>query len=268
MPQPPLCFSPCAMAIRPQNACRKCGYTWYPRGKNVSIQCPRCRSSSVEVVVAPTPSVLLVFIVLGIGAALLVLVVGGGLLVGEGNRGARLESTAKGADDLVRANERKPRPEKQESGKPDPPPIRIIQPKAVSAEGVPTPEPLTKPPELVVAPSPRYVHPFPPQGAWLSDWSRIGEVEVRIRGVAVTRVALIDDRGKVSESIEPRLVVWIEIRNVSVAKPREYRRWQSAFNDYCSLTDRDGLPVPTASLGPGKAIHARSEYTQPLPPGG
>ena len=33
---------------RPQNICRSCRYTWYPRGKNVSAQCPRCGSQEVE----------------------------------------------------------------------------------------------------------------------------------------------------------------------------------------------------------------------------
>ena len=27
---------------RPQNACSRCGHTWFPRGKNVSSCCPRC----------------------------------------------------------------------------------------------------------------------------------------------------------------------------------------------------------------------------------
>jgi predicted RNA-binding Zn-ribbon protein involved in translation (DUF1610 family) len=30
--------------LRPQNVCKECNYTWYPRGKNVSLQCPNCDS--------------------------------------------------------------------------------------------------------------------------------------------------------------------------------------------------------------------------------
>lgn len=33
---------------RPQNYCRGCNYSWYPRGKNVSYSCPRCGSQDVE----------------------------------------------------------------------------------------------------------------------------------------------------------------------------------------------------------------------------
>jgi len=33
---------------RPQNICKTCHYTWYPRGKNISHRCPRCGSTRTE----------------------------------------------------------------------------------------------------------------------------------------------------------------------------------------------------------------------------
>ena len=30
-----------------QNLCKHCGYTWYPKGKALSMQCPRCGSGAV-----------------------------------------------------------------------------------------------------------------------------------------------------------------------------------------------------------------------------
>lgn len=33
---------------RPQNFCRSCGYSWYPRGKSRSAHCPQCGSTEVE----------------------------------------------------------------------------------------------------------------------------------------------------------------------------------------------------------------------------
>jgi type IV secretory pathway VirB10-like protein len=36
-----------AATKRSQNKCKKCGYTWYPRGKNMSLKCPSCGSSEV-----------------------------------------------------------------------------------------------------------------------------------------------------------------------------------------------------------------------------
>jgi predicted RNA-binding Zn-ribbon protein involved in translation (DUF1610 family) len=35
----------------PQNACRRCNYTWYPRGKHISHRCPRCGSQNVELAI-------------------------------------------------------------------------------------------------------------------------------------------------------------------------------------------------------------------------
>lgn len=35
---------------RPQNKCKSCGYTWYPRGKHISSKCPSCGSNKVSTV--------------------------------------------------------------------------------------------------------------------------------------------------------------------------------------------------------------------------
>lgn len=40
------------MAMRPQNLCKNCKYTWYPKGRNVSAKCPQCGSRDVQI--APT----------------------------------------------------------------------------------------------------------------------------------------------------------------------------------------------------------------------
>jgi predicted RNA-binding Zn-ribbon protein involved in translation (DUF1610 family) len=36
------------MTKRPLNKCGSCGHTWYPKGRSVSIQCPRCHSSQTK----------------------------------------------------------------------------------------------------------------------------------------------------------------------------------------------------------------------------
>lgn len=35
---------------RPQNKCKSCGYTWYPKGKDISLKCPSCSSTNVSIV--------------------------------------------------------------------------------------------------------------------------------------------------------------------------------------------------------------------------
>jgi len=33
---------------RPLNKCKACGYTWHPRGKDVSHKCPKCKSEILQ----------------------------------------------------------------------------------------------------------------------------------------------------------------------------------------------------------------------------
>src|SRR5471032_831930 len=44
-----------AATKRSQNKCKKCGYTWHPRGKNMSLKCPSCGSSEVGCASTPIP---------------------------------------------------------------------------------------------------------------------------------------------------------------------------------------------------------------------
>lgn len=38
-----------AQTKRPKNKCKDCGDTWYPRGRNLSNNCPSCGSANVEI---------------------------------------------------------------------------------------------------------------------------------------------------------------------------------------------------------------------------
>jgi len=37
--------------FRPMNTCDDCDYMWHPRGHNLSIKCPDCRSTNVRIIV-------------------------------------------------------------------------------------------------------------------------------------------------------------------------------------------------------------------------
>ena len=37
-----------ARTKRPQNKCKSCGHTWYPRGTNLSPRCPHCGSADTK----------------------------------------------------------------------------------------------------------------------------------------------------------------------------------------------------------------------------
>jgi hypothetical protein len=51
---------------RPLNQCRRCGRTWYPRGANLSRQCPACGSGDVELPIMGCLRALAVLVVLPI----------------------------------------------------------------------------------------------------------------------------------------------------------------------------------------------------------
>ena len=52
---------------RDQNRCKECSYTWYPRGKDLSEECPKCKSSNVAYAGGMSCSVLIVLLLVGLG---------------------------------------------------------------------------------------------------------------------------------------------------------------------------------------------------------
>ena len=54
--------------LRSQNLCTDCGYTWYPRGKDLSNKCPNCGGRNVGFVPFPVGAFLTVLAVLALGA--------------------------------------------------------------------------------------------------------------------------------------------------------------------------------------------------------
>lgn len=55
-----------ATTKHPQNKCKSCGYTWYPRGKHLSIKCPNCGSSKTSTVSSWSGILIIGFIAYGI----------------------------------------------------------------------------------------------------------------------------------------------------------------------------------------------------------
>ena len=64
--------------LRPQNECRDCSYTWYPRGHNISLQCPNCGSNDIDTVGLGCLAQLVITGIVGI-----IIAVGLGALDGE-----------------------------------------------------------------------------------------------------------------------------------------------------------------------------------------
>lgn len=61
---------------RPQNICGACQYTWYPRGKDLSLKCQRCGSSDVQIVPVKSSGLNGCLVLLVAAAALIFVIVG------------------------------------------------------------------------------------------------------------------------------------------------------------------------------------------------
>lgn len=62
------------MTQRPQNRCKECAYTWFPRGRDRSLKCPNCGAGAVGIVIpkfVPAPASH------GLGVVATLLVLGG-----------------------------------------------------------------------------------------------------------------------------------------------------------------------------------------------
>ena len=51
--------------LRPQNKCKNCYYTWYPRGHNISLKCPNCGSNDIDTVGLGCLTQLVVYVIIG-----------------------------------------------------------------------------------------------------------------------------------------------------------------------------------------------------------
>ena len=151
-----------------------------------------------------------------------------------------------------------------DAGKSDPPKPPDPPTPDTPSRPVVTP-PRTDPAPVEVAPPPRAARPFPPAPGYTSAWVRVGAVEARVAGVAVTRppVTTADRRPGVAPN--PVLVIWVEVRTES--RRVELKRWQDALTQYCSLSGRNGI-ISRAPLGPGASLRTGLPYTQPVPPDG
>jgi hypothetical protein len=157
----------------------------------------------------------------------------------------------------------KPEPMKPDPVKPEPVAVAALpvapEPRAVEAV---IPEPLADAPEpraarLLMAPPPGFT----------SQWEQAGVVEVRIAGVAFTRVPVTDLDGNVFDSPSPVLAIWLEVRTQSKTRTVELKRWQDSLGSSCQLATRFN-EIDRASFGPGRSLRNGLPYKQTLPADG
>lgn len=141
-------------------------------------------------------------------------------------------------------------------------PPKESPPNEKPAEPAPRPQPAP----LVIAPQPTPALTFRPPLGYTSDWKKIGVVEVRIFGVAVTKVPTTNIHNVPSDSERPALVIWVEVRTEATTRKVEFRRWQGLGDD-SKLVVKDGTEIPQARLGLGHSFRTDIPFTQVVAPG-
>lgn len=232
------------MTKRPLNECRSCGKTWFPRGQNLSDECPGCKSPSVTF--APDPvggssgssgSSGSAFPIVLIGCLLPLLALGALIVYGAIKGRQRDRETASAQENALT-----PAPKGE----------------------VPPAKPIREGP--AIAPPPRAVPLNRPPTDFTSGWVRRGGIQTRVVGVRTTTPTLVDDGGRESVAREPALLVWVETQNVN-ASALTLRRWLNPLNEFATLTSGTARLAP-AKFPPSLRVGGQLDGGHSLVPGG
>jgi hypothetical protein len=108
--------------------------------------------------------------------------------------------------------------------------------------------------------------PAPPEG-FTSPWEKVGPLEVRIAGVAIRHVPILNAERLPVDSPMPVLAIWLETRITAADKTMELWLWQSPSEESCRLTTDRNEKLPRAPLGTGATLRTGLPSRQLLGPG-
>ncbi|HEV3436968.1 MAG TPA: hypothetical protein VG122_06395 [Gemmata sp.] len=137
-----------------------------------------------------------------------------------------------------------------------------------SAEPVSLTRPAIAQSPIAIAPAPHEYRWKIPEFGYSSGWQKFGSVDVRIAGLSITNVPLIDSKTHVTESDYPMLAVFVEVRNNTPNKKRTLLSWTSSGSYYGRIFDTANNELPPGKLPPGSKLHSGLPFTQPLPDDG
>ncbi|QJW97038.1 hypothetical protein [Frigoriglobus tundricola] len=160
---------------------------------------------------------------------------------------------------------RPPRKEKAPAWDAEPEPLPVDPAPAAEVELAPAPR---EAPEAFVAPDPRPVLWKIPVGSYSSPWRTVGAVDIRVAGLAVTKVPVVDPNERVAESAAPLLAVVVEVRANVTSKPRTLTSWTHGLNHYGAIFLANGQELAPAELPRGGKLNTGLAYKQPLPEDG
>jgi len=100
-------------------------------------------------------------------------------------------------------------------------------PSTTKAEAKPSARPA--PERMTTEPAPAAVKPKKPEpeSTGVGEWSRVGDVQVKVTGAQISRAILVSDDAKETEikDSDERLLVYVSIQNLSKVKKLDYHIW-------------------------------------------
>ena len=253
------------------------------QGEGQSIPCPYCKevfTISANDAVVPDPTrEMLIRLAIPLGYVLFVAVPLGLTLLYFATRDEKKPvAEAPGARDEQKPPDRPPAPRRRKEKAAtvpgptdtDPEPAPPARPEPAAPGGA----------ELVLAPPPRalvevFIAPEPHEIFWKmplleysSKWQKVGAVEVRVAGVAVSKVPIIDTDERVTESAAPLLAILVEARLSVTGKKRALTSWTYGLAHYGVVFLENGKELDPAVLPPGGKPNIGLPFTQPLPDDG
>ena len=251
------------MALRPKNHCQMCYKEWYPRGSDLADKCPRCGSSAVRILghshisQSPSPVASKSKPSALAGCLMLLLFIGIGIFVSKRER----------KDLTVQAEEQKEQPtttnKLPSTARVDP----VLKQKP-SSEPVPLVRPSIVQTPVEIAPPPREYRWKIPFSVYSSAWQKFGSIDLRIAGLSITSVPLIDSKAHVTESDYQLLAIFVEVRKNTPDKKRTLLSWTASGFYYGRIFDGASNELPPGKLPTGRKLYAGIPFAQPLPDDG
>jgi hypothetical protein len=258
------------MTMRPKNQCNRCGYTWYPRGKNVSNKCPNCGSGAVQV--APFSMMLIKVVGVFFAVSFCCPCLGFGLvgLLGKRDKDERPVANLKQQETQKEKEEDRTTHTDPEEATPSTPSKKSgSSPKIAPLDGSRLPiKPKTETkPSLEIAPPPRRVPLNRLPAGFALDWVRHGEIQTRVIGAAVLRPTLTNSAGQEFPAPDPMLLVWVETQSLTTGSVT-LRRWINPLTEFVEITDTSGTRIRSARFASGARVGGQLEGGTKLVPGG
>jgi hypothetical protein len=123
-------------------------------------------------------------------------------------------------------------------------------------------------PIINIAPAPRQIFWTPSLSGYSSEWQKVGAIDVRIAGLSISKVPIIDAKERVVDSEFPMFVVIVEARKNTPGRKRTLRPFSTVGGQYGRIFDADSNELSPANIPLGKKLNSGLPRSQLLPDDG